>query len=118
MSTNADSGDGQVLTDLSNALVALHREQFGRGPGAAKTVLANDVVVCVLTDVFTPVERTLIDAGEFDAVRRTRTLHAEAVGERYRAAVEAVLGRRVEAFVSAVHADPDVSVETFLLAKE
>ena len=84
--------DGQALTDLSNTMVALHREHFGRGPGAAKTVVANDVVVCVLTDVYTPLERTLIEAGQFEQVRTTRTLHGQAVEDRYKAAVEGFSG--------------------------
>src|ERR1700761_5876924 len=52
------------LTEISNAAVALHREHFGRGPGAAKTHVTDNLVVCVLNDIFTPLERTLIDAGQ------------------------------------------------------
>lgn len=110
--------NGQALTDLSNTMVSLHREHFGRGPGAAKAVVANEIVVCVLTDVFTPLERTLIDAGQFEQVRTTRTLHGVAVEDRYKSAVEGILGRTVDAYMSVVHVDPDVSVETFLLAKD
>src|ERR1700742_4836859 len=76
--------DGQIaatrpqLTEISNAAVALHREHFGRGPGAAKTHLSDNLVVCVLTDVFTPVERTLIEAGQEARVRDTRAVHRAA----------------------------------------
>lgn len=107
---------GQVLTDLSNAMVALHREHFGRGPGAAKSVVSDGMVVCVLTDVYTPVEKTLIGAGRFDHVRETRSLHNQARESEYKSRVEEITGREVSALMSSVHAGPDVAVEIFLLA--
>jgi uncharacterized protein YbcI len=48
---------GQALVELSNAMVALHREYFGRGPGAAKSFVNDEMVVCVLSDIYTAVER-------------------------------------------------------------
>jgi uncharacterized protein YbcI len=106
---------GQVLTDISNAMVAAHREHFGRGPGAARTLSTDAVVVVVLTDIYTRVERTLIAAGEAEHVREARRLHQLALEDEYKAPVEAVTGRRVEAFLTVTHVDPDVSVTTFLL---
>ena len=82
------------LTEISNAAVALHREHFGRGPGAAKRHLSDNLVVCVLTDVFTPFERTLIDAGQEERVRETRAIHRAATEDVYKLRMEAVLGRR------------------------
>ncbi|HWA55024.1 MAG TPA: DUF2294 domain-containing protein [Solirubrobacterales bacterium] len=107
--------DGRVLAELSNAMVALHRENFGRGPGAARSFQDGEMVVCVLSDIFTPAERTLIDAGEAEHVRRTRALHQEALEGEYRASIERILGRPVAAFLSAVHVDPDMAIEIFLL---
>jgi uncharacterized protein YbcI len=103
------------LTDISNAAVALHREHFGRGPGAAKTHVSDNVVLCVLTDVFTPVERTLIDAGQEARVRETRAIHHAATEETYKSRMEVVLGRPVEAHLSTIHVDPDVAVDIFVL---
>jgi Major Facilitator Superfamily/Na+-translocating membrane potential-generating system (MpsC) len=80
-----------ALTEISNAAVALHREHFGRGPGAAKTHLSDNLVVCVLTDVFTPVERTLIDAGQEARVGDTRAAHRAAAEDVYKERMEAVL---------------------------
>jgi uncharacterized protein YbcI len=105
------------LTEISNAAVALHREHYGRGPGAAKTHIADNLVVCVLNDVFTPFERTLIDAGEEDRVRETRAIHRAATEGVYKSRMEAVLGRPVEAHLSSVHVDPDVAVDIFVLAE-
>jgi uncharacterized protein YbcI len=118
---NASAVDGQgtarpALTEISNTAVALHREHFGRGPGAAKTHVSDNLVVCVLTDVFTPVERTLIDAGQEDRVRETRAVHRAATDAIYKARMEAVLGRQVEAHLSSVNVDPDVAVDVFVLA--
>lgn len=107
---------GQALVDISNAMVALHREHFGRGPGAAKSFLAEEMAVCILTDIYTPSERTLIDAGQVEHVRRTRGLHQEALEDEYKARVEEILGRSVSAFLSVVHVDPDVAIEVFLFA--
>lgn len=109
---------GQLLTEFSNAMVALHREHFGRGAGAAKSYLIDDIVLCVLTDVYTPVEKTLIGAGKMDHVRNTRQLHQIAMREEFSRKVEQVTGRKVRAFVSSVSFDPDMAFELFLLEPE
>jgi uncharacterized protein YbcI len=109
---------GRLLSELANAMVALHREHFGRGPGAAKASMVDDMVVCVLTDVYTQVERTLIRAGQGDRVRETRQMHQIAMQDEFVAAVERVTRRTVDAFVSSVHFDPDLAVELFLLEPE
>jgi uncharacterized protein YbcI len=106
---------GQVLSELSNAMVALHRDHFGRGPGAAKSVVADDIVICVLTDIYTQVEKTLIRAGEADHVRQTRMLQQEALQDEYKSRVEAITGRSVRAFLPVVHVEPDLAVDTFFL---
>lgn len=106
------------LTEISNAVVALHREHFGRGPGAAKTHISDNLVVCVLTDVFTPFERTLIDAGQEERVRETRAIHRAATEGVYKQRMEDVIGRRVEAHMSSIHVDPDVAVDIFVLGGE
>lgn len=106
---------GQALVEVSNAMVALHREYFGRGPGAAKSFVNDEMVVCILSDIYTPVERTLIRAGQAEHVRQTRALHQEALEDEYKAAVERIMGRRIDAFLSVVHVEPDVAIEVFLL---
>jgi uncharacterized protein YbcI len=106
------------LTEISNAAVALHREHFGRGPGAAKTHVSDNLVVCVLTDVFTPLEKTLIDAGQEERVRETRAIHRAATEGVYKLRMEAVLGREVEAHMSSIHVAPDIAVDIFVLAIE
>jgi uncharacterized protein YbcI len=108
---------GQALVELSNAMVAMHREYFGRGPGAAKSFVNDEMVVCLLSDIYTPVEHTLIRAGQAEHVRQTRALHHEALEGEYKSRVERIMGRRVDAFLSVVHVDPDVAIEVFLLGE-
>lgn len=106
---------GHALVELSNSMVALHREHFGRGPGAAKSFVADEMAICVLSDIYTAVERTLIRAGQAEHVRQTRALHQEALKDEYKASVERIMDRRVTAFLSVVNVDPDVEIEVFLL---
>jgi uncharacterized protein YbcI len=98
-------------------MVALHREHFGRGPGAARSVVADDMVICVLTDIYTKVEKTLIGAGQGEHVRETRGLHQKALEGDYKSEVERITGRPVDAFLSVVHIEPDIAIEVFLLGE-
>ena len=109
------SGGANVVVEISNAMVALHREYFGMGPSAAKSFVSEEMAVCVLSDIYTPVERTLIKSGQADHVRHTRGLHQEALEGHYKTTVEEVLGCPVEAFLSVVHVEPDIAIEVFLL---
>src|ERR1700753_2526139 len=106
------------LTEISNTAVALHRDHCGRGPGPAKTHISANLVVCVLTDVFTPFEKTLIEAGEEERVRETRAIQRSATEDVYKSRMEAVIGRHVDAHLSSIHVDPDVAVDIFVIGEE
>ena len=106
---------GGQLAGISRAVVKIHAEHYGRGPDRAKTIWQRDVIVCLLEEVYTPAERTLIQAGRFDQVRSLRTAFEDEVEPLLRAAVEAVTGRRVRAFLSQVNADPELASEVFVL---
>ena len=69
----------------------------------------------MLNDVFTPVERTLIDAGEADHVRTTRAIHQVALEETYKQRMAEVIHRPVIAYMSTIHIEPDTAVEVFML---
>jgi uncharacterized protein YbcI len=75
-----------------------------------------DLVVCVLTDVFTPPEKTLIDAGWGERVRETRAIHQVAVAETYRERMAETIDRPITAHLSSLSIDPPVAVEIFMLA--
>ena len=97
-------------------MVAVHRAHFGRGPRTARTILADDVVVCVMSDVFN-VEKTLIRAGDRERVRETRVLHQRASADAICEPVKRLTGRDIAAFASSVHFDPDMAIETFVLER-
>ena len=100
---------------IANAIVKLHRDHYGRGAAFARTVIDRDYVVVLLHDIYTTVERTLIDAGHFDTVHQTRSMFQQTMREPFSEAVGKILGRRVVAFMSQVHESPEVSAEIFVL---
>ena len=102
-------------TAIGNAITRLHREHYGRGATTTRTVVQRNYVVAFLEDIYTPVERTLIDAGQEDAVKSTRQVFQMAMRQRFSDAVEEITGRKVVAFMSQVHFDPDLAAEIFVL---
>jgi uncharacterized protein YbcI len=100
---------------ISNAIVKLHREYYGRGAAFARTVMDRDYVVVFLHDIYTTVERTLIDNGNFDTVHATRSTFQQVMRESFSEAVERITGRKVVAFMSETHQSPDLSAEIFVL---
>jgi len=100
---------------ISNAMTKLHREYYGRGPRSGSTVVGHDHVICFLEDIYTTVERTLLEGGELEAVREIRLAFQRTMESRFTAAVEEVMGRKVRSFLSQVTFDPDISVEIFVL---
>jgi uncharacterized protein YbcI len=109
------SNQGPLLAQVTNAVVHLHRTHYGKGPTRSKSYFLDDVLVCIMSDVFTTVERTLIDAGESDKVRQTRLAFEEAMRDRFAEAIEEVVGRRVLGFTSQVLVDKDVAIQLFVL---
>src|SRR5881397_4161454 len=95
------------LREISNAILGLYREHFGKGPTRAKTYAHDDLVVCVLRNGLTTVEKTLAAGGRVDAVREIRTAFQDAVADRFTGVVQRITGRRVIAFMSQMHVDPD-----------
>jgi uncharacterized protein YbcI len=106
---------GRMLAEISNGLAQLHTQYYGRGPTRAKAYLLHDTVVCLLHEAFTTGERTLIDEGRAEAVREVRQVLQSALEDRFNEVVEKVSGRRVLAYMSQVHVDPDFSIELFVL---
>lgn len=94
--------------------MGIHREYFGRGAKRTRTVMGADYIICFLEDIYTPVERTLIDAGRFPAVQATRSAFQDTMRDIVEA-VERLSKRKVVGFLSQVHVDPDLAVETFIL---
>jgi uncharacterized protein YbcI len=104
-----------ALADVSRELVRLHSEYYGKGPTRAKAYMVDDTLVCLLEGGFTTVERTLIDEGEADAVHDIRRSFQQAMESEFTKVVENTTQRKVVAYMSQIHHDPDLAVELFVL---
>ena len=107
---------GDVLTAISDGLVALLKEFYGRGPTRTKSYYADDLVVCVLRGGFSRVEQTLLEGGRGAAVIQQRMEFQELMRERFEAVIEHATGRRVIGFMSGNQQHPDMMCEVFILA--
>ena len=109
---------GEMRATISNEIVRLQAEYYGKGPTRAKTYIVEDLVVVVLEESFTRAEKTLAERGERDAIEHIRRRFQQQMAEDFTSVVEQATGRKVRAFLSETNIDHDVSVETFLLADE
>lgn len=106
---------GEELTAISDGLVALLKEFYGRGPTQAKSYYQDDLVVCVLRGGYTQVEQTLRDGGRGSAVIEQRMEFQELMRERFEEVVEKATGRKVIGFMSGNQQEPDLMCEVFVL---
>ena len=107
---------GMQTAELSNAMVRIYKEQFGRGPTKAHSVFAGpDLVICTLEHSLTPAEHRMVQLGEHQRVRDIRTFFQHASEQEFVGAVEQITGRNVRAFVSGTDTEHDVSSEVFYL---
>ncbi len=113
----AGGAEGHSVTmGVSNAMVKIYKEQFGRGPTKVRTNFAGpDTLISTLQDSLTPAERSLARLGEHQRLRDMRTFFQHAGEEQFRGAVEQITGRKVWAFVSGIDTSEDVSAEVFYL---
>jgi uncharacterized protein YbcI len=112
----SEARHGEDLSHITNGIVRLFSEYYGRGPTRAKTyLLEGRYVVTILRDTMTTVERTLAENGEVDMVRRVRLTFQEAMADSFKGVVERALGRRVTSYHSQILVNPDVGFEFFLL---
>jgi uncharacterized protein YbcI len=107
--------EGEQLAAVSNAIVGIFSEYYGRGPTRAKTYVFDDNVLCVLEDFLTTVERTLVDNGQEQLVRAVRLRFQDTVQDRLKDAVQEITGRPVIAYNSQVTFHPLVGFEIFVL---
>ena len=110
------TASGDVRTEISDGLVALLKEYYGRGPERTKTYVNDDLVVCLLRGGFTRVEQTLLEEGHGDDVIRQRMVFQQVMRHRFEQVVEHATGRKVVGFMSGNQQDPDMICEVFVLA--
>ena len=119
MAGNHERSAGNALQAISNAMVKLHKEQFGRGPTNARSYYAGpDTLVCTLEDTLLPAERTMVEMGEHQRVRESRMFLQVASQEQFIEAVEQLVSRKVRAFASAIDPGPGVVFEVFSFEPE
>jgi uncharacterized protein YbcI len=112
---STDGGWGTTLANISRRIVMLHKEFYGKGPTKARTYLQDDTVLVLLRGGFTRVEETLLRDGRAEAVHRQREAFQDVMHARFVEVIEDELSRKVIAFMSTSHQDPDLLAELFVL---
>ncbi len=109
---------GEVRAQVATGLVKLHSRYYGKGPTQARTYMWDDLVVAVLRGGFTTVEETLVREGEEETVHHMRRSFQKAMAEEFRSIVEQATGRKVQAYLSQIHASQGIAAEVFVLEPE
>jgi uncharacterized protein YbcI len=115
LSSTPSTPKGSIASAISGTVVQLMREYTGRGPTRARTYIDDDLISVVLQDTLTMGERSLVRDGEVDLVLASRKAFQRTMSRQMIAAIEEHSGRKVLAFLSDNHIDPDVAVESFVL---
>src|SRR4051812_35204196 len=115
-----DEAHSSVLMEISNTMVRLYKEQFGRGPTMARTHWCGpDIITSVLEHTLTPAERNLVAMNEHERLRDTRMFFQYATVREFCEPIEQITGRTVRAFISGIDTQVDgISIETFILHPE
>ena len=115
-SPESETQVGEQLAEVTNGIVKLFRDYYGRGPTKAKSYILDDrILVTVLEDTMTRVEKTLADNGHGDKVREVRLVFQEAMAHEFKQCVRDALGREVLGYHSQLTLDPDLGFEFFVL---
>ncbi|MDA0171313.1 DUF2294 domain-containing protein [Solirubrobacter taibaiensis] len=119
MATPSDPLEGgALLAAVTDAMVALHERYYHRPPGTAKSqMMGDDLLACVIGDMYTDVEKTLIELQRAPVVTENRSAFQHAMQDRFIAIVEHLTRRRVAHFISSHHVGPDLEIELFFLAE-
>ena len=104
-----------IAGEISRRAVQLLREFTGRGPTKARTVVSDTSVMVLLEDTLTKGERHLAASGKADVVLRARHEFQWVMRDELVRLVEEETGRRVIAFMTDNHIDPDMAAEIFVL---
>jgi len=106
---------GELNAAITSALVGIHNRYLGRGPRTASTFQYGNVLVTLMHEVLTHAEKSLTESGQIEAVNNIRHLFQDTMEADFREAVERLTGRKVLAFISGNHIDPDIAAELFIL---
>src|SRR5437016_14583236 len=107
---------GHLLAAISTSIVGILRDHYGRGPMKAKTYALDDIIVVVMRGSgFTALEQTIMDSGEPERVIAMREDFQRVMAERYKQTIEELTDRKVLAFLSQAHVEPDITMEIFFV---
>ena len=109
-------GGGKILAAISTRIVAILRDHYGRGPMKAKTYALDDIIVVVMRGSgFTPLEKTIMESGQPERVVSMRHEFQNIMTQRFTETIEELTGRKVLAFLSQAHVEPDITMEIFFV---
>jgi uncharacterized protein YbcI len=103
-----------LLLQVSNAMVRVHKEFFGKGPTKAKSYMFDDFLLVVMREGLTTAEKTMLEFGHPNQVRQFRQLFQDEMTERLTGMIRELTGRRVVNYQSQVLFDPDITLEIFV----
>jgi uncharacterized protein YbcI len=107
---------GHLLAAISTSIVGILRDHYGRGPMKAKTYVLDDIIVVVMRGSgFTPLEQTIMDSGDPERVIAMREDFQRVMAARYTRTIEELTSRKVLAFLSQAHVEPDITMEIFFV---
>jgi uncharacterized protein YbcI len=113
---NHGTNDHGILSAISNEMVRIYKDQFGRGPTKTRTQWAGpDILVVTLEQTFTPAERRLRELHEHERLRELRLLFQYSAVTVFCEPVEQLTGRKVRAFISGIDTELDLASEMFVL---
>jgi uncharacterized protein YbcI len=117
---SAEEARTSILMEVSNAMVRLYKEQFGRGPTRARSFwVGPDAIACLLEETLTPAERNLVRLGQHQRLRDMRTFVQYATIPEFCEPVERITGRKVRSFQSSIDTKVDgLAVESFIFYAE
>jgi uncharacterized protein YbcI len=114
--SDAPLAGGHLLAAISTSIVGILRDHYGRGPMKAKTYALDDIIVVVMRGSgFTPLEQTIMDSGEPDRVIAMREDFQSVMAKQYKETIQELTGRKVLAFLSQAHVEPDITMEIFFV---
>ena len=104
------------LEAVTEAMVAIHEHYHGRKPATARTqMMGDDLLACLLGDIYTDVEKTMIEMQRKAMVHETRSAFQKTMERRFINEVERATRRKVARFISTHHVGPDLELELFVL---
>ena len=115
MRTSRTEPRGELLVALSNRIVAIYKELYGKGPTKVRSWYMGDIVLSLLRGGLTRSEQTLVEIGRGDRVVLQREAFHEIARPAFMEAVEELTGRPVETVLNAIDDQHDVSMLVFLL---